>query len=200
MPATKRSYGQFCGVARALDRLGERWTLLLVRELLLGPRRYSQLLAGLPGVTTNLLAKRLRELESNGVIERFQGGYRLTAAGRELEPVIAALGDWGARFLDKPLPTDAVDPGWALLSLRRRYRGGVEGQLQLDIAGKTFELVCTARELQVLERVAARPDVVVAAEMSTLKALLDGRGNPPVRVVHGDRALWTAFCDSVRAA
>ena len=91
----RRSYDQYCGLARALDVLGERWTLLIVRNLLLGPQRYSELLRGLPGITTNLLAKRLREMEAEGIIDRTGGAtdaYRLTEVGRSLEPAIHALG------------------------------------------------------------------------------------------------------------
>src|SRR5258706_3533447 len=108
MPEAKnerRSYRQFCGVARALDVVGERWTLLIARNLLLGPRRYSDLLQELPGITTNLLAKRLHELESVELIVKevlpaplAVSVYRLTPAGRALEPVIMELGRWGGRF------------------------------------------------------------------------------------------------------
>ena len=90
---SRRSYDQYCGLARALDVLGERWTLLVVRNLLLGPQRYSDLLRGLPGITTNLLAKRLKEMEAEGLIERASGAsesvaYRLTPSGQALEPAL----------------------------------------------------------------------------------------------------------------
>src|SRR5215471_6124587 len=103
----RRSYRQFCGVARALDLVGERWTLPIVRNLLLGPRRYSDLLAELPGLTTNLLAKRLRELEQGGLIERVQRAgdvarYQLTTTGAALEPVVMELARWGGRYMDRP--------------------------------------------------------------------------------------------------
>src|SRR3954467_4811376 len=96
----RRSYDQYCGLARALDVLGERWTLLIVRNLLLGPQRYSELLRGLPGITTNLLAKRLREMEEAGTLGRLADApgapsSRLTTRGMELEPAIHALGRWG---------------------------------------------------------------------------------------------------------
>src|SRR3954470_21522797 len=96
----RRSYDQYCGLARALDVLGERWTLLVVRNLLLGPQRYSELLRGLPGITTNLLAKRLREMEEAEILERLADApgahsYRLTTRGMEPEPAIHALGRWG---------------------------------------------------------------------------------------------------------
>src|SRR5689334_519503 len=102
----RRSYHQFCGLASALDVVGERWTLLIVRNLLLGPLRYSELLHGLPGITTNLLAKRLREMESHGLIERARSSatdsasaYRLTELGAALEPALHALGSWGWNWM-----------------------------------------------------------------------------------------------------
>src|SRR3954471_23576444 len=101
----RRSYNQFCGLARALDIVGERWTLLVVRNLLLGPLRYSELLRGLPGITTNLLAKRLREMEQEGLLERVRasgaGGRlrRLSAVGAAREPAVHALGSWGWKWM-----------------------------------------------------------------------------------------------------
>ena len=111
----KRSYGQWCGIARALDIVGERWSLLIVRNLLVGPKRYRDLLDGLPGIGTNLLARRLRDLEGYGVVERAKlpapasaTVYQLTRKGLELEPVVLALGSWGWEYLGEPQPTDAM--------------------------------------------------------------------------------------------
>src|SRR5581483_10847231 len=111
--ATRRSYNQYCGVARALDVVGERWTLLIVRDLLLGPRRYKDLLEGLPGIGTNLLADRLRELEKRGIVKRSvlpppagSAVYELTELGTDLGPAVLALGAWGARLLP-PAPREA---------------------------------------------------------------------------------------------
>src|SRR3954471_12257937 len=100
----RRSYNQFCGLARALDIVGERWTMLVVRNLLLGPQRYSELMRGLPGITTNLLAKRLREMEDLGLIERVPDAeaYRLTPRGAALEPAVHALGRWGWGGMQAP--------------------------------------------------------------------------------------------------
>jgi DNA-binding HxlR family transcriptional regulator len=124
----RRSYDQFCSVARALDVVSERWTLLIVRNLMLGPRRYSELMAELPGITTNLLAARLQTMEADGLISRRDGSparYELTALGASLEPVVVELGRWGANFMDQPRRRDTMNPGWGLLALKRRYRGGV---------------------------------------------------------------------------
>jgi len=126
----RRSYDQQCGLACALDIVGERWTLLVVRDLLLGPLRYSDLLRGLPGITTNLLAKRLREMEELGLIERVRGAsaaghtYRLTPLGAGLEPAVHALGGWGWKAMGTSLRGRHRSFGWLMVALRRRYRGG----------------------------------------------------------------------------
>src|SRR3989442_1936432 len=121
-----RSYDQYCAVARGLDVIGDRWTLLLVRDLLLGPKRYKDLLNGLPGIGTNLLADRLHELEGAGLIERTvlpppagSTVYQLTEAGEALEPAMVALGRLGARFLGAPKKTDVMVPPAYFLAMRR---------------------------------------------------------------------------------
>ncbi|GIF76482.1 winged helix-turn-helix transcriptional regulator [Asanoa siamensis] len=111
----RRSYDHYCGIARALDHLGERWALLIVRELLAGPRRYSDLLADLPGISTDVLATRLRELEADGLVSRERGGvrmYTLTDAGAEVAPVLDALATWGLGRLGEKTPGDAVRDHW----------------------------------------------------------------------------------------
>ena len=114
---TARSYRQFCPVAKALDVVGERWTLLLVRELLLGPRRFTDLLDVLPGLGTSLLAERLRQLEAAGLVHRERlpppagaTAYHLTEAGLGLGPVVGALAAFGARLLGTPAPDELVRP------------------------------------------------------------------------------------------
>src|ERR1022692_5071124 len=103
-----RSYGQYCGLAKALDIIGDRWTLLIVRELLIRPCRYTDLRQGLPGIATNLLADRLRELEEAGILTREEAAppvattlFRLTKRGKELEPALLLLDTWGAPLLAK---------------------------------------------------------------------------------------------------
>src|SRR4051812_25476985 len=144
----RRSYRQFCGLAKALDLVGERWTLLIVRDLLLGPRRYSELLRGLPGITTNLLAKRLQAMQAHGLVEPAAGGgagaasaYRLTALGAGLEPAIHALGAWGWRRLRRPEPGDRASIDWLLVALRRRYVGGVSMTAELEADGAAYHVV-----------------------------------------------------------
>jgi DNA-binding HxlR family transcriptional regulator len=121
-----RSYGEFCGLAKGLDVIGDRWTLLVVRELLIrGPSRYTDVRAGLPGVPTNLLAERLRNLEEAGLVRRDTSPgpgavpvYALTPRGEALEPVIAALGRWAAPLLQTPARGDVFLPHWLVLPAR----------------------------------------------------------------------------------
>lgn len=128
-----------------MDVVGERWTLLLVRELLLGPRRYGDLLESLPGLTTNLLARRLKQLEGDGIAERIEldagaRAYRLTKRGAALEPVIMELGRWGGVLLDMPRPEDRTDMAWGLISMKRRFRGGSNFRAQLNVGERSFTL------------------------------------------------------------
>lgn len=150
----KRSYNQYCGLARALDVVGERWTLLIVRNLLLGPQRYTDLLRGLPGITTNLLAKRLKELEALGLIEQVSGGdgvtaYRLTDEGRSLETAIHALGRWGWRRMGKPSSRDRRSIDWLLVALRRRYRGGETFAAQVEADGAPYHIVLRGERAEI---------------------------------------------------
>ncbi|WP_369226438.1 winged helix-turn-helix transcriptional regulator [Streptomyces sp. R39] len=135
----RRSYDQYCSASRALDVVGDRWTLLIVRELLAGPRRYTDLHADLPGVSTDVLASRLKDMERDGVTTRRRlpppGAayvYELTARGRQLLPVIQALGAWGEPELGDRRPTDAVRAHWFALPLLRALegRGLVEVRLE----------------------------------------------------------------------
>jgi DNA-binding HxlR family transcriptional regulator len=122
-----RSYGQFCGLARALDVVGDRWNLLIVRELLPGPLRYNELKTSLGGIATNLLAERLRSLEGNGIVERRLGDvgvlYALTPWGAELREPMEALGRWGAPLLMTGLDGDSFQPRWLVGALPALLRG-----------------------------------------------------------------------------
>ncbi|MFJ1767331.1 winged helix-turn-helix transcriptional regulator [Amycolatopsis sp. NPDC088138] len=121
----RREFGQYCGLARALELVGERWALLIVRDLSVRPRRYTDLLEGLPGIPTNVLSTRLKELEQAGIVERQVAPapergvrYTLTAAGHELEPAVLALGRWGATQLGDPRPGEIVTPESVTMTLR----------------------------------------------------------------------------------
>ncbi|WP_069167216.1 winged helix-turn-helix transcriptional regulator [Nocardia altamirensis] len=122
----RRSYAHYCAVSRALDVVGDRWNLLMIRELSSGPRRYSDLFADLPGISTDVLAARLKELEQDGVLTRRRTGpraattvYELTEAGSSLRPVLDALSVWGTTLLNERQPTDAVRAHWFALPLGR---------------------------------------------------------------------------------
>ena len=113
-----KRYGQYCPVAHSLDLVGERWSLLVVRELMEGPKRYTDLVDGLPGIGTNILASRLKDLEAGGIVQKTKlpppaasTVYELTQCGNDLRPVLHELARWGARTLGPP-PLDALRPGW----------------------------------------------------------------------------------------
>src|SRR5438445_10441812 len=120
-----RSYGQFCGFAHALELVGERWALLVVRDLVLGPKRFTELRRGLPRIPTNILSVRLKELEEAGIVRRRIRPrpatgvvYELTEYGQELEDIVLGLGLWGARSLGYPPPADIVSPDALILAIR----------------------------------------------------------------------------------
>lgn len=132
MSERRSGYGQYCPITRALDLLGERWTLLVVRDLLVGTTRFNELARGLPGLSRSLLSLRLRQLERAGVVERVDGEYFLTAAGRELEPIVFGLGRWGARWTfgaPRPEELDAALLVWWMHT--RLDTSGLPGKRQV---------------------------------------------------------------------
>lgn len=147
-PARRRSYDQFDATARALDSVGDRWTLLIVRELLGGPRRYTDLHADLPGVSTDVLASRLKDMEQGGLALRRKlpppsaaSVYELTERGHGLRPVLAALAAWGAPALAERRPTDAVRAHWFALPLLGALTGLTqEGVLEVRLDEGEFHL------------------------------------------------------------
>ncbi len=128
-----RDYGQYCGVTRALELVGERWGLLIIRDLLVGPRRYGELAAGLPRIPSNILAARLKELQAAGVIRRLPRSrvivYELTPYGRELEPVVLALGTWGFKAMGDPRQEQIITPDSMTMALRTAFRPLVATEL-----------------------------------------------------------------------
>lgn len=120
-----RGFGQYGGAARALERVGDRWALLIVRDLLVGARRYGDLKAGLPRIPTNILSDRLKELQEAGVVRRVptvRGGYELTELGRGLEPVVVALERWGWALLDEPGDGETMSADSIAIALRAAFR------------------------------------------------------------------------------
>jgi len=128
-----RDYGQYGGVTRAVELVGERWALLIIRDLLVGPRRYGELAGGLARIPSNILATRLKELQAAGVIRRVPHSrvivYELTPYGRELEPVVLALGVWGFKALDDPRAEQVITPDSMTMDLRSAFRSNVAATL-----------------------------------------------------------------------
>lgn len=141
----KRSYRQNCALAHALDVIGERWTLLIVRELLIGPRRYNELLENLRGMGTNLLAARLKDMQAQGLIDKDDSVYRLTAAGRQLEPVVWAMVRFGLGLGIAPDTKHLSRPQWDAVALRALYDPsldpGIEGSYVLELDNQPLTVV-----------------------------------------------------------
>ncbi|MGW3142717.1 winged helix-turn-helix transcriptional regulator [Streptomyces sp. NPDC001139] len=177
----RRSYDQYCSAARALDAVGDRWTLLIVRELLAGPRRYTDLHADLPGVSTDVLASRLKDMERDGLTTRRRlpppGAayvYELTPRGRELLPVLQALSVWGQEELGERRPTDALRAHWFALPLLRALEG--EGLVEVGLEEGDFHLFVGAEDGPVYGDGPApgEPDARLVLDAGTCAAL--GRG------------------------
>src|SRR5215216_5209462 len=195
---SKRSYNQYCAVARALDVVGERWTLLIVRELLSGPKRFKDLLAGLPGIGTNLLTARLKDLEGYGVVHRTilpppagSKVYELTELGRSLEPVIAALGQWGLEFLGTPPDReDDLRPAWTVLAMRSALKQeaarGLQETYEFRIDEEAFHLRIKDGEVEALQGPAVDPDLVVWGDTQAFLALATGRVEPKEALDSGE--------------
>jgi len=180
----KRSYEDGCATAHALDLIGERWALLVVRELVLGPKRFTDLRAGLPGISPNVLTQRLEELESSGVLRRRKlpppaaaWVYELTEWGLELERVIMALGRWGARspslMQGHPLSIDAL-----VLSFRTMFdsasAGDLEASIELRIGEDRFHASIADGEMQLTRGNAPAPDAIIEADPDALVAAAYG--------------------------
>ncbi|WP_406413083.1 winged helix-turn-helix transcriptional regulator [Streptomyces sp. NBC_01614] len=204
----RRSYDQYCSAARALDVVGDRWTLLIVRELLAGPRRYTDLHADLPGVSTDVLASRLKDMERDGITTRRRlpppGAayvYELTSRGRELLPVLQALGEWGQPELGERRATDAVRAHWFALPLLRSLEG--VGLVEVRLEEGDFHLYVGAEDGPVygdgpapgepdarLVLDSAACEAVARGELSVADAVRDGRV-----AVSGDGTLAKALLD-----
>jgi DNA-binding HxlR family transcriptional regulator len=182
---TKRSYGDACRFAYALDLVGERWALLVVRELLLGPKRFTDLRSGLPNASPNILSERLRELEQGGVVHRRKlpppaasQVYELTEWGRELEPVVTKLGAWGAR---SPLPPEHQEIGTdsIVLALRSLFdsdaAAGLEASYELRLGEERFRVDVARGELGLERGEVERPAVAIETDAPTLAGLLTGQ-------------------------
>jgi DNA-binding HxlR family transcriptional regulator len=182
-----RSYSQYCSIARALDIAGDRWTLLIVRELLLqGPSRFTDLKHGLPGVATNLLSARLRELEAAGLVTREDAPppvatalYGLSETGRALEPVLKALGLWGLRFMTDERPGDAFQARWLAYApawfTTDADPGGPPAVIQLTAAGERAVIELGDGQVRTRPGLAAAPDLTLDGPPRAVLGLLTGQ-------------------------
>jgi DNA-binding HxlR family transcriptional regulator len=209
MSAVSRQYDDPCGVARALDAVGERWSLLIVRELVFSAKRFSDLRRGLGGVSPNVLSQRLTELERDGTVHRRVAGppvgatvYELTASGRDLLPVLDALARWGSRRpirSDRPLSRDAL-----MLAMQTTVRPGatVPAGLRVTLDGSSWDPIVTDGTLEWRSPTDAAPTAMLEASSATLHQLvfrglnLDEAFATNEAVANGDRALIAAFLDA----
>jgi DNA-binding HxlR family transcriptional regulator len=176
---TSRSYRDSCAIARALDVVGERWALLVVRELLLTPQRFSELRHALPHVSSNLLADRLRELEHNGVVRRLAPAegpraYELTERGRKLEPILLALSDWGIDA-PQPAPPSALSATSVLIFLQRAARpdpAAPPTDCRLELGGQVWTVRLASGRVEVQPGEPATAAVSLRTDPKTLSALL----------------------------
>lgn len=205
----RKSYGQFCGAARALDHIGDRWSLLIVRELVLGDASYGELSAALAGIPSNLLAARLRDLEGDALVERLDDPddrrrvlYRLTPLGVALEPVLLELIKWGAHLMAPGPGEDRFDPRWTSLALHALLSGrhaGRSGSVLVDL-GEELVLVASEGGPITVERISGRTDAdcFVAGDGQLLLGVASGQLTLAAAVrsgvrVSGDRGLAKAL-------
>ncbi|WP_254896899.1 winged helix-turn-helix transcriptional regulator [Amycolatopsis sp. Hca4] len=198
MTARTRTYGQYCGLARAMELVGERWALLIVRDLVLGPKRYNELRAGLPKIPPSILSARLNELEESGVIRRrvrpdLDAGlvYELTQYGSELDQILLDLGLWGARSLSHPGPDDVFTLDAAILSLFTTFQAEAAADVQI-----TFEIqyhntmilhaMVDNGDLKVAEGRYPEADLIIrAGQGSALLDVISGQLTPAEAVANG---------------
>lgn len=177
-----REYGQFCGLARALEILDGRWTLLVVRDLLTGPKRFTELQQGLPGIPSNVLSSRLRHLEASGVVARQllpRGvAYALTDYGRDLEDALIRLGLWGARTMGPRRDGEVWSRHSMALALRGAFRPDrarhADGVYQLTIDGQTLRVSIADGEVSFTSETDQAPDVVFETDPDSMYQLLTG--------------------------
>jgi DNA-binding HxlR family transcriptional regulator/putative sterol carrier protein len=209
--ASMRTYGDGCAAAHALDLVGQRWALLVVRELLLGPKRFTDLQAGICHASPNVLAQRLRELEEAGVVQRRKLGppsrarvYELTDWGLELEPVICQLGRWGSRSPSRP-DVGSLSVDSLILAFRTMFHpqaaDGLDASYELRLGEDCFRARVADGRLDLARGGANQPDAVIETDPDTLSALVFG-GRPLAEAlrsgdvkVEGDRPAVRRFLD-----
>ena len=181
-----RTYNQYCAVAKALDVVGDRWTLLIVRELLLrGACRYTDLQHGLPGIATNLLGTRLKELEEHGLVHRRSAPppvattlYQLTDAGRELEAVLVALGRWGTRFMPEPTGEEVFRSHWLAFPvaefLQDRDPDGPPATIEVRTGDEPALIELSGGKVSVHAGATPSPDLVLEGDGPSVLGVLSG--------------------------
>jgi DNA-binding HxlR family transcriptional regulator/putative sterol carrier protein len=183
---TRRTYDQYCGLARALDVLGERWSLLVVRELLIGPKRFSDLMDGLPGIGANALSARLKSLEADGLIAKRRlpppaasTVYELTERGRALEPMVLGLMRWGLELLGDPSPRDSYRPAWLVNGLRAAFEPeaarGVRRSYRLTVDDEVLDIRIDDGTIEVVPGPGAPVDVAMVTDSETLLGIGAGQ-------------------------
>jgi DNA-binding HxlR family transcriptional regulator len=209
-----RAYGQYCGLARALEIVGERWAVLIVRDLLVGPRRFTDLHHGLPKIPTNVLTARLKELEGAGVVRRRvlprpAGSvvYELTEYGAELEDVLIRLGRWGAKLLDDPRPEEIVTTDSLVMAMRSTFHPAAARGLHAGYELHVGDIVLHARvddgKLEASAGPLPAPDLLIEAGPA-IKDLMAGVVSPAEAIesgsvrVTGDAGLLTRFAKIFR--
>jgi DNA-binding HxlR family transcriptional regulator len=185
----RRSYGQYCTLAEALDVVGERWTLLIVRELMLGPRRFTDLARNLPGMGRNLLSERLRHLEDEGLVSRrtldppaASRVYELSEDGRALGPVLAELGRWGVRRLGEPRPGQEFRAAWAMFPLsymaNREAAEGLRETYEFRVDDEVFQIAVDDGTVVPRSGSPQPADVTIMVSAESLLDLLAGTVEP----------------------
>lgn len=192
---SSRTYGQYCGLAHAMELVGERWALLVIRDLMTGPKRFTDLRNGLPKIPTNILSARLKELEASGVIHRRllprpQGSvvYELTPYGRELDDVVLRLGRWGVRSIGQPRPGDIVTTDSLIIALRTAFvpeaAEGLHAGYELRLGEIAVHALVDDGKVEVEQGPLPRPDLVIDTGPE-LRALLAGELTPPAALAGG---------------
>src|SRR5918992_5478429 len=182
----KHGYQQYCGLARALDVSGDRWTLLIVRELVPGPRRFTDLIDGLPGVSRKLLTERLRDLEGDGIVARKElpppaarQVYELTDDGRDLATAMAPLIAWGARRLGERRPGETVRPRWSAVGMvalaDREATRGVSETYQYVVGDSHFYFIVDDGSIDARDGRAEDPSVIVTTDEETWEDIAIGK-------------------------
>jgi DNA-binding HxlR family transcriptional regulator len=211
-----RAYGQYCGFARALEVVGERWALLIVRDLLLGPQRFTDLQNGLPGIPSNILTSRLKELEEAGLVRRRVAArpargvvYELTEYGAELQDVVDRLGRWGAKSLGDPRPEEAVTARSLMTAMRSTFQPDAARGVTVSYELRFGEIALGVRvddgTLHVTPGPLPGADLVIEATPA-IRALMAGELSPAdalasgALTVTGDPRLLTRFASLFRIA